>query len=310
MRDLNRTRFHGNVNFTKSSFRNCVRIYNSAFDKAVNFHKSTFERKLELDDVNFDEAIFTHCDFLGEIDFNTVNFPINSDSIKVDFALASFRKRVRFNGTYKNPVYLTSVSFRAVDLINVEFHNVVWLKTHNHGFLQRYLLVDEKLLEKSKNYEDVSTIYNQIRKNYESKLLFSEASHFFVGEMESRRKSFRESNFFGRLTAFYYQIYRFVAWYGESVSLPLALWSPLIIGIFVALRLLGCDPDSSLFKLLGDPGCPQQDGKLMKVTIDSISAFFPIPMWKNHFDSLEHLIALPILGTTFIALKRKFERTR
>jgi hypothetical protein len=42
---------------------------------------------------------------------------------------------------------------------------------------------------KNTNYEDVSKIYNQLRKNYESKLLFNEASNFFIGEMEAIRKS-------------------------------------------------------------------------------------------------------------------------
>jgi hypothetical protein len=45
------------------------------------------------------------------------------------------------------------------------------------------------MLDEYGNYQDVSRIYNQLRKNYESKLLFNEASNFFVGEMEAIRRS-------------------------------------------------------------------------------------------------------------------------
>jgi hypothetical protein len=45
-------------------------------------------------------------------------------------------------------------------------------------FFTRNVVIDEKMLDKYENYRDVSQIYNQLRKNYESRLAFDEASNF------------------------------------------------------------------------------------------------------------------------------------
>jgi hypothetical protein len=134
---------------------------------------------------------------------------------------------------------------------------------------------------------------------------------FFVGEMESRRKSLEARSRISALGTIYYHVYRALAWYGESVSLPLLVWAPLTIGLFTSFRLLACD-NSGLQAIFGNPISIQtgETCNLPKLTIDSIAAFFPIPFSKNHFDTLEHIIGLPILGTAFIALKRRFERTK
>jgi hypothetical protein len=220
---------------------------------------------------------------------------------------------VRFNGTISNPINLSSVSFKGVDLTNFEFNNVIWIETQGVDFLRRVIIIDEILLEKNKNFEDVIKIYNQLRKNYESKLLFSEASHFFVGEMESRRKWLKSRSKRGRdgIATFYHNSYRVLGWYGESVSLPLLIWAPLTIIAFTILRTLACQPCSDLQILFGNPECiSSESSNWMKLGIDSIAAFFPIPFSKSHFDTIEHIVGLPILGAAFIALKRRFERVR
>ena len=105
-----------------------------------------------------------------------------------------WKKRVQFIGEsekakQQQPLQLGLVAFKGVDLPNVEFHNVEWQKTKELIFITRNVIVDEKMLGVNGNYEEVSKIYNQLRKNYESKLLFNEASNFFIGEMEAIRKS-------------------------------------------------------------------------------------------------------------------------
>ena len=224
---------------------------------------------------------------------------------------------MRFNGTVTDPIDLSLVSFKGIDLSNTEFNNVKWSQTRKgrfllgSRFLQRNIIIDEIILDESRNYEDVIKIYNQLRKNYESRLLFNDASHFFVGEMESRRKSLRNSGIIGWLTSVYYQFYRGIAWYGESISLPLIVWSPLTIIFFTFFRLFGCDHNSELESVLGTLDCPcDSNQNIWKQVIDSILAYFPLPISNNSYDTLEHLLAIPILGTAFIGLKRKFERAK
>lgn len=109
------------------------------------------------------------------------------------------------------------VSFKGVDLSQVEFHNVKWLKKKG-SFINRTTIVDEETLDEYANYQDVSRIYNQLRKNYESKLLFNEASRFFVGEMEAIRKSLlKEDDIKSKLASIGYFVYKWLALYGERV---------------------------------------------------------------------------------------------
>jgi hypothetical protein len=92
--------------------------------------------------------------------------------IPIKFDYSTFRKRVRFVGNSNNPLQLKSVFFKGVNLSQVEFHNVEWLKKKSR-FINRTTIVDEETVNEYRNYQDVSKIYNQLRKNYESGLLFN-----------------------------------------------------------------------------------------------------------------------------------------
>jgi hypothetical protein len=131
--------------------------------------------------------------FIAENENENIKIYRDFVDIPITFAFATFRKRVRFVGTLNKAALslleLGSVSFKGVDLSNAEFHNVNWLKEKESFLITRNAIVDEKLMGKDTSYEDVAKICNQLRENYESRLLFNEASHFFVGEMEAIRKS-------------------------------------------------------------------------------------------------------------------------
>ena len=116
-----------------------------------------------------------------------------------------------------------------MDLANVEFHNVRWLKK---CLVTRNKIIDEQLLNNGNaNYEEVSKIYNQLRKNYESKLLFNEASNFFIGEMEAIRKSLWNGKGRKKMASIPYFLYKALALYGENYFLPMVVWTPVLIGI-------------------------------------------------------------------------------
>jgi hypothetical protein len=123
----------------------------------------------------------------------------------------------------KRPLELGLVSFKGVDLSNVEFHNVKWLEPQKL-LVPRYIIIDELLVDENKNYQEVSYIYNQLRKNYESKIFFDEASSFFIGEMEAKRKSLLHSTQnTKKIASVPYSLYKVLALYGESASLPLLI---------------------------------------------------------------------------------------
>jgi hypothetical protein len=154
-------------------------------------------------------------------------------------------------------------------------------------------------MDELKNYQEVSRIYNQLRKNYEMHLHFTEASHFFIGEMEAIRRSLWSKGIGGKLASIPYLLYKYIALYGESVFLPLVFWTPVIIIGFAVWRILV----SNCY----DPQC------MIDRVIDSIAAYFQVPrnaLQPTAQDIIERILAVPILGSAFIALRRRFERRK
>ena len=256
-----------------------------------------------------------------------IYYPVD---IPIRFDYSTFRMRARFIGTGipkddlselglvlsenpPEPLELGLVSFKGVDLDNVEFGNVKWLEKKELFFITRNAIVDEMLMdkEKYKEYQYVSKIYNQLRKNYESRLLFNEASYFFVGEMEAIRKSLlNRGKIKGRLLSFPYWLYKLIALYGENTFLPLVIWTPIVIGIFVAWRFIAGECSLQSIGNVISPhvtqACSPKD-----FFIDSLAAYFQFPRSTiNPIDTLERIVSIPILGTAFIAVRRKFERVK
>jgi uncharacterized protein YjbI with pentapeptide repeats len=229
--------------------------------------------------------------------------------IPIIFHHSTFRKRTRFAGENDKNLELGFVSFVGVDMTNFEFSNVRW-KTKKEKLLKikdlitRNVIIDEEHLDRNNNYEEVSRIYNQLRKNYETRLLFSNASHFFTGEMEAIRKSLLGEKS-RSLKSIPYLIYKWLALYGESISLPLAIWTPILIVVFIAAR-----------QALG--ACAVGDAcSVFDRVIDSIAAYFQVPrssaissVVAYNLDIIERIVSAPVLGTAFIAVRRKFERLK
>jgi len=279
---------------------------NSKFQQEAYFLGAKFQQEADFSYAKFQQqADFSYADFIGEVEFINTTFP-NEDRtnkhIPIRFDYSTFRSRVRFIGKSDKPLDLSNVSFKGVNLDNVEFHNVKWREDKVLWFLpfiKRNIIVDELFMDELKNYQEVSRIYNQLRKNYEMHLHFTEASHFFIGEMEAIRRSLWSKGIGGKLASIPYLLYKYIALYGESVFLPLVLWTPTIIIGFAVWRILV----SNCY----DPQC------MIDRVIDSIAAYFQVPrnaLQPTVQDIIERILAVPILGSAFIALRRRFERRK
>jgi uncharacterized protein YjbI with pentapeptide repeats len=230
-----------------------------------------------------------------------------AELVPIKFDYSTIRKRMRFIGSDSIKCNLSSISFKGVDLTDVEFHKVKWLQSKTFLF-HRNSIIDEKIDDRDKNYQEISAIYNQLRKNYESKLRFNEGSDFFIGEMECRKKHLiSEGN---KLKATGYQLYEWIALYGESALLPLVFYLPImIIGFSIARILMGYEPPSNI-PLATCEIHTYNISNFCNASIDSISSFFQFPRSQSFLDIIERIFAVPILGTAFIALKRKYERSK
>ena len=263
-------------------------------------------------------ANFARSDFINEVWFDKSRFPspktdkdFKDNTICIKFDYCKFRKLMQFIGDPSTPLELGLVSLKGVNLSNVEFHNVKWLKTKNL-FFSRYMIIDEALLGKGKNtnYEDVSKIYNQLRKNYESKLLFNEASNFFIGEMEAIKKSLWNGTRREKMASIPYSLYKALALYGESYFLPLVIWTPALIGLFIAWRFITGECSLQSVSNVISPHITQTCSP-KDFFIDSFAAYFQFPRSTiNPVDTIERIMSIPILGTAFIAIRRKFERIK
>jgi hypothetical protein len=181
----------------------------------------------------------------------------------IKFDYCKIRTNMRF-GTDSNPLDLTNFSFSGCNLSNVEFHNVKWLKETKRIEPRNYV-INEKL--ENPDYKAIARIYNQLRKNLESELRFGEASDFFIGEMESIRKSLKSGSLSDKIKSLGYLTYYVLAKYGESVAVPLIIWTPSIITIFFLLRAYA----SFLF------GVENQSEDMVQSMFDSLAAFFNFP---------------------------------
>lgn len=174
----------------------------TTFEDNVIFYHAIFEKPAFFSGVEFKgyKTNFTHIDFKDDVDFDPSAyekpmFPVKGyQELPIKFDDTTFRKRVRFLGEPASPLFLGSISLKSVDLTNAVFHNVSWIKT---GIVwKRNAILDELRLPyiKSPNFDDVSGIYNQLRKNYEANLFYDDASDFYVGNMEIIRKKLSRSN--------------------------------------------------------------------------------------------------------------------
>ncbi len=140
--------------------------------------------------------------------------------------------------------------------------------------------------------EDVSLIYKRLGKCYEYNLNPEAAGKCFVREMELRRKVSRKRNLldFTVLT-----IYKWLANYGESYHRPLGFMAGAIL--FFWLLKAGITGNLSASSLL--------DSFLYFFQLKDVADVSPL---LTAINAVERVVAIPIFGGLFIALRRRLER--
>ena len=330
---------------TRMKFKGYVNFFNATFKDKVDFSGCKLEGCEGYPD---SKASFTHINFEGDVLFSCAMysssiFPPNdekkedmkSDEKKdteherdillyrmikgkkspiIKFDDTVFLGKARFGGDVTTPLQLGLVSFKGVDLTNITFGSVQWLKKGR--FWRRNAIVDEFirnendkkefLAKETKStrginagfFDEISGIYNQLRKNYEARLSFREASDFYIGDMEmTRRKLSEHSHNAGeKFTGIVYGMHKYLNLYGESTFIPLAIWSPIFIALFALIRFYEGDWDVNT---------------LGQNFIESLFAYFQFPLPTDNSDwvSVERIVSAPILAIAIksFALTKRFE---
>jgi hypothetical protein len=168
--------------------------------------------------------------------------------------------------------------------------------------------------------ESIMAVYRNLRENHEFRFRYDESSHFFLREMEVKRR-YKEvssganakielNNWFRRnlfsITGIYYNLFG----YGERLK-RIALTTVLLFAVFstayfvatFVLPEINLPPNSQKIK-------PTENmDRFVNSTLTTLSDMFQIK--GSGLQPLEYVIrilSLPLFGIVIIALKRKFER--
>ncbi len=331
--DFSESVFAGKSSFNKTVFGGTAWFFNCNFD-TVHFNGSVFNDFLIFWDTNFkEEADFSWCTF-GDMDLEECTF-----EKEVRFFNATFKNKAKFGSTFKDVVYfrdtlfekqeyvtfsgdLSQISFLGTDITRVRFSDgVQWA---GGGLLK---VVEEVTIESSLENKEpsrtkiniltnsltaITSIYRNLRENYEYRLRYEEAGKFFIREMELKR-NYKEINlkdfhiiikksWFVRNFSFS-GLYYHLARYGESYVKPAGF---TVVLITLSIMYFWYESLSNPTNMNYQSLIPTLEDSIKR----SLSAFFPIfQLEKNELgDYLLRLAMFPILGTMFIALKRKLER--
>lgn len=286
-------KFNGKTVFTGATrFEKIAYFVGSSFSE-VSFLGIPFRAKADFSEVNFHNVSYYKVIF-NEADFSNSKFIINSE-----FRLVRFENA---ENTLFDIDDLTNTSFVNTDISRVNFgERVRW------GSENTFQIYDERLLIKhpeSVSLGAVLSTYRNLRENYEFRLKYDEAGAFFIREMELKRnykntKSMTGSKQKSRIQRYFslLSFYFYLAKYGEDVKRPI-IWS------FVVLVSAGLYYWFIPNHLITET---HKIAKSAQILENVLGSFFQIESSDlSHY--LIRILSIPIFGTLFISLRRKFER--
>jgi hypothetical protein len=243
--DFGHVSFMQNAHFSEATFMRDTNFRFATFTQATDFWRTTFHGM----------ADWRGSKFLDRAEFRWTKFdPLIEGEPGAVFALAQFSKpgEVVFDD-----VDLSSVLFHNCDVSQVWFtSSVTWVKRENNrGFavFEESIPLDQENAkglqrDEHRDYRAVAQIYQQLKKNYDSRLEYETANEFHFGEMEMKRLAGPTA---GRLLWLrrwwhprlsFVALYRWASDYGNSYRKPL-LW---LLGTLLAAALLFLIPGVGL----------------------------------------------------------------
>jgi len=306
------------ANFSLTTFDSL--IFKDSTLNRTKFRTTTIKDKLSISECTFSgKSDFSDCHFLGESIFSLTSF--HTDTI---FQYAHFTNIVRYhNVDFKEQQLvifngdLSNVSFIGTDITRIKFSDkILWNNNDRYSILDARELINDP---QNFNLSSVLSVYRNLRENYEFYLMYEEAGQFFVKEMELKRIYFEDPNdrYQTKIKKWrrYFSVtncYNILSTYGESfkrISLwSIALFSLALAYFFICPDIVALNKSQPLgeidyaVKLLNDPSfrleisLERTFGSLFQITTGGLAEY------------IVRIASLPILGTMFIVLRRRFER--
>ena len=253
------TTFTQNADFGFATFTQRANFSNSTFTRHTDFLGVTFRQSTDFSDATFMQAAcFTDAKFLGTADWGGSRFldgaefrctkfePLVEEEPSALFALAKFSKpgEIVFDD-----VDLSRALFYHCDVSQVWFTSSVrWGARGNNPRLAVFdemIPLEHKFAEGlqrdgQRDYRAVAQIYQQLKKNYDSRLDYWTANEFHFGEMEMMRLAGPADGPLLWLRRWWHPrlsfvaLYRWASDYGNSYRKPM-VWLLGVLVLFTAL---------------------------------------------------------------------------
>jgi len=257
--DFSKAIFKQDADFSEATFEAYTFFVGAAFAKGAYFTSTTFELDTDFSNAAFTQlANFVDAEFQGTVDWQRSRFmdravfrrtkfcPQHEGQPSAVFGLASF---LRPSEIVFDDVDLSRALFLNCDVSQVWFTpSVRWgTRFNNQGlslFEERIPLTTEfgKRLQRSgqRDYRAVAQVYQQLKKNYDSRLDYWTADEFHIGEMEMKRLRGPTGGHLAGLPRWLHRwlslvaLYRYASDYGNSYWKP-ASWLLGALVLFAAL---------------------------------------------------------------------------
>jgi uncharacterized protein YjbI with pentapeptide repeats len=262
--DFRGATFEQEAEFSGAVFMQFVNFIGTTFEQTTCFRGVIFMHEVNFTSAIFSEKVdFTRAEFSATADYDLTEFHGTGD-----WTEAHFIDRAEFRGTTLQPKDPTAPSsvfslakfakpaeivFDDVDLSRSLFHNCdvsqlwftssVWWGTRkgNRGLAVFEETIDLKQefaeglrRDGQRDYRAIAQIYQQLKKNYDSRLDYWTANEFHFGEMEMKRLAGPASGRLLTLRRWWHRNLSFVAWYKYASDYGNSYGKPLV-WLFVIL---------------------------------------------------------------------------
>ena len=284
-----------NAKFESAQFNESI-FRKTDFHALTNFSYSIFQNKADFSDAIFhDSSDFSHSEF-NKVFFEKTKFSNYSNFENVIF---HEQKLSFFNSD------LSFVSLLNCDVTRIRFGDDIKWNSNNISFE----IFDARKLQNDPsecNLQSVLAVYRNLRENFEFYLKYREAGQLFVNEMELRRK-YKSVDGGSELRPRYHRLlsltsfYSYLGCYGEGLKRP-TIWA---VAIFVgSVIYYSCFHES---ENMISANSMEFHNHVTEVLEKTFSSFLPTNSTYLS-DHVIKILSIPVLGTLFIALRRRFER--
>ena len=280
----------------ESSFRHAhfsrARIRESVF-RRTSFEHARFDEHCDLYKSSFRLASFQNAKFttasLSDVRFHD----------KTNFKQVTFERPqdVRFDSD------LTHVSFLGTDLSRVRFgSNTVWDKSSR---ATPHDVRELRTNPEKASLGDTLSVLRDLRDNYEYRLDYEWAGNLFVQEMDIKR-TYKNTNNVVKIRPRYWRQLSLTAWYGYLCTYGESLKRPVF---WMLLAFVGFVSFFYFDENFNDVGtCKLEESERMMYAVTrTLSGLL---QWGCHAlpDYALRATSIPILGSMFVVLRRRFER--